>query len=495
MSKTIVLASLSKKAAKSLLNSNVKQVGASLRHSSNVGGLRSSLLGSSSLILPNTSTDKTQKRWKNYYGEPKEYARATQEILLVSDEDAPKFKQLPANLEAFDKVKKTTGQNVVLNFGPQHPAAHGVLRLILELDGEVVRRSDPHIGLLHRGTEKLIEYKTYIQALPYMDRLDYVSMMTNEQVYSMAIENLLRIEVPIRAKFIRTMFAEITRLLNHLMVIGTHALDIGALTPFFWLFEEREKMMEFYERVSGARLHAAYVRPGGVAFDLPIGLMDDIYQFIQQFGQRLDEVEDLLTANRLWRERTIGIGVVTAEDALNLGFSGVMLRGSGIKWDLRKAQPYEAYDQVEFDVPIGTNGDTYDRYLVRMEEMRESLRIIEQCLNKMPPGEIRTDDNKVVPPKRGEMKESMEALIHHFKLFTEGFQVPPGATYTAIEAPKGEMGIYLVSDGSSRPYRCHIRAPGFAHLAALDKVAKNHMIADLVAIIGTMDIVFGEVDR
>jgi NADH dehydrogenase (ubiquinone) Fe-S protein 2 len=311
----------------------------------------------------------------------------------------------------------------------------------------------------------------------------------------MAVENLLGIEVPPRAKFIRTMFAELTRLLNHCMVIGTHSLDIGALTPYFWLFEEREKMMEFYERVSGARLHAAYVRPGGVAFDLPIGIMDDIYQFIQQYAQRLDEVEDLLTSNRIWRARTVGIGTVNADDALNLGFSGVMLRGSGIKWDLRKAQPYDAYDQVDFDIPIGVNGDTYDRYLVRMDEMRQSLRIIEQCLNKMPAGEVRTDDNKIVPPKRSEMKESMEALIHHFKLNTEGFQVPPGATYTAIEAPKGEMGIYLVSDGSSRPYKCHIRAPGFAHLAGLDKVAKNHMIADLVAIIGTMDIVFGEVDR
>jgi NADH dehydrogenase (ubiquinone) Fe-S protein 2 len=416
-------------------------------------------------------------------------------------------------------MKNLKPKNFILNFGPQHPAAHGVLRLILELDGEVVKHADPHIGLLHRGTEKLIEYKTYTQALPYFDRLDYVSMMTNEQVYSLAIEKMLNIEVPERAKWIRVMFAEITRLLNHIMVIGTHALDIGALTPFFWLFEEREKMMEFYERVSGARLHAAYVRPGGVAFDLPIGLLDDIHQFISQYAQRIDEVEDLLTANRLWRARTIDIGIVTAEDALNLGFSGVMLRGSGIKWDLRKAQPYDAYDKVDFDIPVGVNGDTYDRYLVRMEEMRQSLRIIEQCINKMPAGEIKTDDHKVVPPKRAEMKESMESLIHHFKFYTEGYQVPPGATYTAIEAPKGEMGVYVVSDGSSRPYKCHIRAPGFAHLvrifvlfrikvfvslsnhflfqmkAALNKVGKGHMIADIVAIIGTMDIVFGEVDR
>lgn len=472
MSKAIILANLNK-ATKNLLQNNISQK-----------------------FQPFIATAPSIKRsYSAYYGEPSEYKEQQENVLLVNEENS-KWKTIPGNLRSAEKqVSSHLGQNVILNFGPQHPAAHGVLRLILELDGELVRRSDPHIGLLHRGTEKLMEYKTYMQALPYMDRLDYVSMMTNEQVYSMAVENLLKIEVPPRAKFIRTMFAELTRLLNHIMVIGTHSLDIGALTPYFWLFEEREKMMEFYERVSGARLHAAYVRPGGVAFDLPVGLMDDIHQFIGQYAQRLDEVEDLLTSNRIWRARTIGIGTVTAEDALNLGFSGVMLRGSGIKWDLRKAQPYDAYDQVDFDIPVGVNGDTYDRYLIRMQEMRESLKIIEQCLNKMPEGEIRTDDAKVVPPKRSEMKESMEALIHHFKLNTEGFQVPPGATYTAIEAPKGEMGIYLVSDGSSRPYRCHIRAPGFAHLAGLDKVAKNHMIADLVAIIGTMDIVFGEVDR
>ncbi|GAB6027352.1 NADH dehydrogenase Fe-S protein subunit 2 ndufs2 [Chamberlinius hualienensis] len=386
-------------------------------------------------------------------------------------------------------------RNITINFGPQHPAAHGVLRLILELDGEIVVRADPHIGLLHRGTEKLIEYKTYTQALPYFDRLDYVSMMCNEQCYSLAVEKLLNIEVPPRAKFIRVLFAEITRLLNHIMAVGTHALDIGAITPFFWLFEEREKMMEFYERASGARMHAAYVRPGGVSQDLPLGLLDDIFQFIDKFGERLDEVDDLLTNNRIWTARTIDIGVVSAEDALNLGFSGVMLRGSGIKWDLRKTQPYDAYDQVEFDVPIGIKGDCYDRYLIRMEEMRQSMRIIHQCLNKMPSGEIKVDDHKVVPPKRGDMKESMEALIHHFKLFTEGYQVPSGTTYTAIEAPKGEFGVYLVSDGSSRPYRCKIKAPGFAHLAALEKIGKNHFLADIVAIIGTLDIVFGEVDR
>merc|ERR1712142_1185813 len=386
-------------------------------------------------------------------------------------------------------------RNVSINFGPQHPAAHGVLRLVLELDGETVMRADPHIGLLHRGTEKLIEYKTYTQALPYFDRLDYVSMMVNEQCYSLAVEKLLGIDVPLRAKYIRTMFAEITRILNHCMFLGTHALDVGALTPFLWLFEEREKMMELYERASGARLHAAYVRPGGVAFDLPIGLMDDIYEFIAKFGERLDEVEDVLTNNRIWKQRLIDIGTVTAEEALNWGFSGVMLRGSGIKWDLRKTQPYDAYDLVEFDIPVGKNGDTYDRYLIRVEEMRQSLRIIEQCLNQMPAGEVRTDDAKVTPPKRGEMKTSMEALIHHFKVFTQGYQVPPGATYTAVEAPKGEFGVYLVSDGTSKPYRCKIKAPGFAHLAVTDHIGKNHMLADIVAIIGTLDIVFGEVDR
>ncbi|XP_063439621.1 NADH-ubiquinone oxidoreductase 49 kDa subunit-like [Mytilus trossulus] len=386
-------------------------------------------------------------------------------------------------------------QNITMNFGPQHPAAHGVLRMIMVLDGETVERCDPHIGLLHRGTEKLIEYKTYTQALPYFDRLDYVSMMCSEQCYSMAVEKLLNIEVPERAKWIRTMFAEITRILNHIMGIGTHALDVGAMTPFFWLFEEREKLMEFYERVSGARLHAAYVRPGGVAQDLPLGLMDDIYQWCQQFGQRIDETDQLLTNNQIWKTRTIDVGIVSSEDALNYGFSGVMLRGSGIEWDLRKVQPYDAYDKVEFDVPIGRKGDCWDRYLIRMEEMRQSLRIILQCLNKMPAGEIKVDDNKVCPPNRAEMKNSMEALIHHFKLFTEGYNVPPGSTYTAIEAPKGEFGVYLVSDGTNKPYRCKIKAPGFAHLAGLDHISKRHMLADIVAIIGTLDIVFGEVDR
>lgn len=386
-------------------------------------------------------------------------------------------------------------QNMVLNFGPQHPAAHGVLRLVLELDGETVRAADPHIGLLHRGTEKLIEYKTYTQALPYFDRLDYVSMMVNEQCYSLAVEKLLNIDIPIRAKYIRTLFAEITRLLNHIMAVGTHALDIGAMTPFFWLFEEREKMMEFYERVSGARMHAAYIRPGGVAIDMPLGLMDDIYDFCSKFSERLDEVEDVLTSNRLWVQRTKDIGIVTAADALNYGFSGVMLRGSGIKWDLRKTQPYDAYEFVEFDVPIGTQGDCYDRYLIRVEEMRQSLRIIDQCLNQMPAGDIKTDDSKLTSPNRQEMKTSMEALIHHFKLFSQGYQVPAGTTYTAVEAPKGEFGVYLVSDGSSKPYRCKIKAPGFAHLAAMEKIGKNLMLADIVAVMGTLDVVFGEIDR
>ncbi|KAF7380125.1 hypothetical protein HZH66_014480 [Vespula vulgaris] len=381
--------------------------------------------------------------------------------------DAVKW-QFPKQLD--DDERYETVKNIQINFGPQHPAAHGVLRLILELDGEVVIKADPHIGLLHRATEKLIEYKTYMQALPYFDRLDYVSMMCNEQCFSLAIEKLLNIDVPLRAKYIRVLFAELTRILNHIMGIGTHALDVGAMTPFFWLFEEREKLMEFYERVSGARMHAAYVRPGGVSLDLPLGLLDDIYEWASQYGERVDEVEDMLTENRIWIQRTKDIGVIKAQDALNMGFSGVMLRGSGIKWDLRKSAPYDAYDLVDFDVPVGVNGDCYDRYLIRVEEMRQSLRIIEQCLNKMPPGEVRCDDAKVVPPRREEMKSSMEALIHHFKLYTQGFQVPPGATYTAIEAPKGEFGVYL-----------HI-GPG-------------HMLADIVAIIGTLDVVFGEIDR
>uniref|UniRef100_F6SHG8 NADH dehydrogenase [ubiquinone] iron-sulfur protein 2, mitochondrial n=1 Tax=Ciona intestinalis TaxID=7719 RepID=F6SHG8_CIOIN len=392
-----------------------------------------------------------------------------------------------------DKINKL--DTLTLNFGPQHPAAHGVLRLILELAGEVVIRADPHIGLLHRATEKLMEYKTYIQGLPYFDRLDYVSMMVNEQCYSLAIERLMGITAPPRAQWIRVFFAEQTRILNHIMGITTHALDVGAMTPFFWLMEEREKMMEFYERVSGARMHAAYVRPGGVSQDLPLGLMDDVYDWAIRFSARVDELEEMLSENRIWRTRTVDVGLITAEQALNWGCSGVVLRGSGIKWDLRKTQPYDAYDQVEFDVPIGTRGDTYDRYLCRVEEMRQSLRIIQQCLNKMPEGEIKVDDNKLNPPTRSQMKDSMEAVIHHFKLFTEGFQVPAGSTYTAVEAPKGEFGVYLVSDGTSKPYRCKIKAPGFAHLATIEHVAPGLQLPDVVALIGTLDIVFGEVDR
>ncbi|RSM11343.1 NADH-ubiquinone oxidoreductase 49 kDa subunit, mitochondrial [Fusarium ambrosium] len=361
-----------------------------------------------------------------------------------------------------NSVEDRKVRHYTVNFGPQHPAAHGVLRLILELNGEEIVRADPHVGLLHRGTEKLIEYKTYLQALPYFDRLDYVSMMTNEQCFALAVEKLLNVEIPERAKFIRTLFGD---------------------------------SLEFYERVSGARLHAAYVRPGGVHQDIPVGLLDDIYQWATQFGDRIDETEEMLTDNRIWIERLRGVGVVPATEALNLSFTGVMLRGSGVPWDIRKSQPYDAYDQVEFDVPVGTNGDCYDRYLCRMEEFRQSLRIIHQCLNKMPAGPIRVEDYKVSPPPRSAMKENMEALIHHFLLYTKGYAVPPGETYSAIEAPKGEMGVYVVSDGSERPYRCHIRAPGFAHLGGFDHVSKGHLLADAVAVIGTMDLVFGEVDR
>ncbi|KAI9758398.1 MAG: NADH:ubiquinone oxidoreductase 49kD subunit [Lichina confinis] len=387
------------------------------------------------------------------------------------------------NAEEGEGVSKRSVRHYTVNFGPQHPAAHGVLRLILELNGEEIVRGDPHVGLLHRGTEKLMEYKTYLQCLPYFDRLDYVSMMTNEQCFSLGVEKLLNIEIPARAKWIRTLFGEITRVLNHLMSVLSHAMDVGALTPFLWGFEEREK------------LHAAYVRPGGVSQDLPIGLLDDIYQWATQFGDRIDETEELLTDNRIWKGRTQGIGVVSAADALNYSFSGVMLRGSGVPWDVRKSQPYDAYDQVEFDVPVGVNGDCYDRYLCRMEEFRQSLRIIHQCLNKMPPGPVRVEDYKIMPPPRAAMKENMEALIHHFLLYTKGYAVPPGETYSAIEAPKGEMGVFLVSDGSERPYRCKIRAPGFAHLSCFDQVSRGHLLADAVAIIGTMDLVFGEVDR
>lgn len=386
-------------------------------------------------------------------------------------------------------------KNFTLNFGPQHPAAHGVLRLVLEMNGEVVERADPHIGLLHRGTEKLIEYKTYLQALPYFDRLDYVSMMCQEHAYSLAVEKLLTCDVPLRAQYIRVLYSEITRLLNHLLALSCHAMDVGALTPFLWAFEEREKLFEFYERVSGARMHAAYVRPGGVSQDLPLGLCDDIHTFTQQFASRIDEMEEMLTSNRIWKQRLVDIGTVTASEALNWGFTGVMLRGSGVAWDLRKSQPYDCYDRMHFDVPVGTRGDCYDRYLIRIEEMRQSLRIIHQCLNEMPEGIVRTEDKKVSPPSRVQMKQSMESLIHHFKLYTEGYNVPASETYTAVEAPKGEFGVFLVSNGTNRPYRCKIRAPGFFHLQGLDFMSKNHMLADVVTIIGTQDIVFGEVDR
>ncbi len=413
-------------------------------------------------------------------------------------------------------------RNYTLNFGPQHPAAHGVLRLVLELDGEVIERADPHIGLLHRATEKLAEHKTYLQSVPYMDRLDYVSMMANEHAYVMAIEKLAGIQVPIRAQYIRVMFDEITRILNHLLWLGAHGLDCGAMTVFLYCFREREDLMDCYEAVSGARMHAAYYRPGGVYRDLPDtmpqyrpsrwrseeevralnrnrqgSLLDFIEDFTERFPKCVDDYETLLTDNRIWKQRTVGIGVVPPERAIALGFTGPMLRGSGVAWDLRKKQPYEVYDRLAFDIPVGRNGDCYDRYLVRIEEMRQSNRIIRQCVEwlRANPGPVITDDHKVAPPSRAAMKANMEELIHHFKLFTEGMHVPEGEVYAAVEAPKGEFGIYLVSDGANKPYRLKIRAPGFAHLAAMDEMARGHLLADAVAIIGTMDIVFGEIDR
>ncbi len=394
-----------------------------------------------------------------------------------------------------EEVRKI--KNFTLNFGPQHPAAHGVLRLILELNGEVVINADPHIGLLHRGTEKLIEYKNYLQALPYFDRLDYVSMMAQEHGYSLAVEKLLGIsnKIPLRAQYIRVIFLEITRILNHLLAVTTHAIDVGALTPFLWGFEERENLMEFYERVSGARMHAAYIRPGGVSQDIPVGLLDDIYAFINQFYVRLNEIEELLSGNRIWKYRLVDIGTVSLEDSINYGFSGVMLRGSGLNWDLRKNQSYEIYDSLNFSVPVGSVGDCYDRFLIRVEEMRQSVQIIYQCLNNIPQGNYKIDDFKLVPPSRSLLKYNMEALIHHFKYFSEGFTVPEGITYAGVEAPKGEFGVFLVSDGTNKPYRCHIKAPGFLHLQGLDFMCKGHLIADVVTIIGTQDIVFGEVDR
>jgi len=382
-----------------------------------------------------------------------------------------------------------------LNFGPQHPAAHGVLRLILELDGEVVEKADPHIGLLHRGTEKLIENKTYIQAIPYFDRLDYVAPMNQEHAFALAIEKILKIEVPIRAQYIRVIFCEIGRILSHILNITTHALDVGALTPSLWGFEERETLMTFYERVSGSRLHANYFRPGGVHQDMPRGLEEDIGKFCNSFPKIIDDLETLLTDNRIFKQRNVDIGVVSKEDALEYSFSGVMMRGSGIPWDLRKSQPYECYDQLDFKIPIGKNGDCYDRYLCRIDEMRESVKIINQCLVNIPKGPIKTLDGKISFPSKKEIKESMEALIHHFKLFTEGFHVEKDEIYSAVEAPKGEFGVYLISDGSNIPYKCKIRAPGFSHLQAMDYLIKGHMLADVPAVLGSLDLVFGEIDR
>ncbi len=386
-------------------------------------------------------------------------------------------------------------KNMTINFGPQHPAAHGVLRLILEMDGEVVTRADPHIGLLHRGTEKLIEHKTYLQAVPYFDRLDYVSPMCQEHAYALAVEKLLGCKIPARAQYIRVLFSEITRILNHIMAVTTQALDIGAMTPLLWMFEEREKMMTFYEKVSGSRMHAAYIRPGGVHQDLPDGLIEEIADFANNFLKYVDDLESLLTENRIFKQRMVEVGIVSKQQALDWGFTGPMIRGSGVAWDLRKSQPYEVYGELDFDVPIGKNGDSYDRYLIRVEEMRQSIRLIKQCIEKMPQGPVTTDDSRIAAPKRSEMKHSMEALINHFKLYTEGYRVPAGETYAAVEAPKGEFGVYIISDGSSKPHRCRVRAPGFAHLQGLEFMVKGHMLADVVTVISTQDIVFGEVDR
>ena len=387
-------------------------------------------------------------------------------------------------------------KNFTINFGPQHPAAHGVLRLLLELNGETIIKATPHIGLLHRGTEKLIEHKNYLQALPYFDRLDYVSMLSQEHSYVLAIEKLINCKVPKRAQYIRVLFLEITRVLNHLLAIGCHAMDVGAMTPMLWAFEEREKLMEFYERVSGTRMHASYFRPGGVQFDLPVGLLLDIFLFVNQFSVKLLEIEEMLNKNRIWKQRLINIGVIAAKDATDLGFSGVMLRGSGVCWDLRKSQPYEIYHQLNFTTPVGKIGDCYERYLIRINEMKQSLSIILQCLELIPYGLIKTTDNKVTAPAKTEIKTSMEALIHHFKIYTNGISIiPSNETYICTEAPKGEMGVYLLSNNTNKPYRCKIKSPGFAHLQALNFMSKNHMIADIVAIIGTQDIVFGEIDR
>lgn len=391
--------------------------------------------------------------------------------------------------------KQSEFKSITLNFGPQHPAAHGVLRLILDLDGEVIGRADPHIGLLHRGTEKLIENKTYLQAVPYFDRLDYVSPMCQEHAFALSVEKLLKCDVPIRAKYIRVLFSELTRILNHCLNIATQALDVGATTPLLWLFEEREKIMEFYEQVSGSRMHSAYFRPGGVAQDLPYGLLEHIEKFVNNFPKILADTETLLTDSRIWKQRLVDVGIVTPEQAQEWGFSGPMLRGSCIPWDLRKSQPYEVYEKMNFDIPVGRNGDCYDRYLIRVEEMYQSIRIIKQCIREIPEGEVKSLDRKISAPPRVEMKHSMEALIHHFKLYTEGYSVPAGEVYSAVEAPKGEFGVYLVADGTNKPYRCRIKAPGFAHLQGLDFMSKGHMLADVVTIIGSLDVVFGEIDR
>ncbi len=392
-------------------------------------------------------------------------------------------------------MKEVELNTTTINFGPQHPAAHGVLRLVVELEGEVVQRAEPHIGLLHRGTEKLIEYKTYLQAVPYFDRLDYVSPMCQEHAFALATENLLGINIPERAKYIRVIFAEITRILNHLLNIPAYAADIGAVTPFLWCFEEREKLLEFHEAVSGARFHAAYFRPGGVHQDMPEGMEEKLFEHFKTLPKFIDDLESLLTNNRILRQRSVDIGIISKSEAIELGCSGPVLRSAGVAWDLRRSQPYDAYDQVDFEVPVGKKGDCFDRYLVRIEEMRQSISIINQCLNKIKSGPISIEDNKITPPKRNQMKKSMEALIHHFKLFTEGYRVPAGQVYSAVEAPKGEFGVYLVSDGSSKPYRCKIRAPGFAHLQTLDHLSKGHLMADIAAILGSLDIVFGEIDR
>jgi len=392
-------------------------------------------------------------------------------------------------------MAETAIKNFTMNFGPQHPSAHGVLRLVLEMDGEIIERADPHVGLLHRGTEKLIEYKTYLQSVPYFDRLDYVSPQNQEHAFALGVEKLLGITAPPRGRYIRILYAEIGRILNHIFTVCAFAMDVGAMTPMLWGFEERERLMEFCERVSGARLHMGYFRPGGVALDMPAGLADDIWEWIEHFPTIIDDLETLLTENRIFKQRAVDIGIATAEQALDWGFTGPCLRASGVPWDLRKAQPYDGYEEMDFDIPVGRNGDCFDRYLVRLLELRESLKIMRQCLEKMPPGPVRVDDRKIAPPPRAEMKHSMEALIHHFKLYTEGYHVPAGETYTVVEAPKGEFGVYLVADGTNRPYKCKIRAPGYPHLQAMDAMCRGHMLADVVAVLGSLDIVFGEIDR